>query len=552
MVHGDRGGSTSIDGAGRAILGDRDELLADRQDVIGQPLPLGAEDQAGVGGQPDPFEWDRAGDIVDPDRSQVMGVQPVREVGCIAVVMNMEVAVGDHRTATIPAATPDDVHPGDIEGIGRTDDRANVEVMLPVLDGDVESMTGVVQIGHDRVEMPIAIAIHDIASVPGCEQLGIKARIIGPRFGVRPDTDLMLVGRHRDVIAVVDRIRHGGHSNLTSVPTADQPETDPVSDTETNGVSDTTESRVRQPSMMDGLPGWLVAVINLVRGGAIGASESLPGISGGTTALIVGLYDDLIAGAGHVIRGAKHFTVDLIRREGAGRAVEEWRQAKWSIIVPVLIGMAAALILSARLLAPLVERHPQYALAVFFGLVLASLPIPYRHSGQRWKVRHYTIALVAGAASFVFTGLPQAILPQNPVVVFLAAAIAVCALVLPGLSGSFILLMVGLYEPTLRAVAEADIGYLLIFALGMVVGMATVVQVMQFLLKHHHHLTTVVLTGLMAGSLRALWPWQGEDRGFVQPTDVGLTVLWAVIGFVAVTAFILLGRRAANRQLSQQ
>ncbi len=300
--------------------------------------------------------------------------------------------------------------------------------------------------------------------------------------------------------------------------------------------------------MLDGLPGWLVTVINLFRGGAIGASEALPGISGGTTALIIGLYDDLIAGAGHVIRGAKHFTVDLVRRQGAGRAVAEWRQARWSIIVPVLVGMGVALILSAKVLAPLVERHPQYALAAFFGLVLASLPIPYRHSGQPWKVRHYVIALVAGAASFLFTGLPQAVLPQHPVVIFFAAAIAVCALVLPGLSGAFILLTVGLYEPTLRAVAEANIGYLTIFALGMVVGMASVVQVMQFLLKHHHHLTTVVLTGLMAGSLRALWPWQDEGRSFAQPSDVGPTVLCAVIGFVVVTGFILLGSRAAKRQ----
>lgn len=315
----------------------------------------------------------------------------------------------------------------------------------------------------------------------------------------------------------------------------------------TDPAPDTSELPNRPPSMLDGLPRWLVTVINLIRGGAIGASETLPGISGGTTALIIGLYDDLIAGAGHIIHGAKNLVVDLPRRAGTARARAEWRQAKWGIIVPVLIGMGIALILSAKLLAPLVERHPQYALAVFFGLVLASLPIPYSHSGQPWKLRHYLTALVAAVASFLFTGLPQANLPQHPVVIFLAAAVAVCALVLPGLSGSFILLMVGLYEPTLRAVADANLGYLGIFALGMVVGMASVVQLMQFLLKHHHHLTTVVLTGLMAGSLRALWPWQDEARGFVAPTDIGLTVVCAVIGFVVVSGFILLGRRAAAR-----
>ncbi|WP_017589390.1 DUF368 domain-containing protein [Nocardiopsis ganjiahuensis] len=280
-------------------------------------------------------------------------------------------------------------------------------------------------------------------------------------------------------------------------------------------------------------------IFNAVRGGAVGTSEALPGISGGTVALIVGLYDQLIGGAGHMVSGIKRYVTDVPRGRGKDRALEQFRQVEWSVLVPALIGMAVALVLALLLIAPLVEEHTQYAYAIFFGLVLACLWIPYTGAGRTWHVGHYLLALVFAALTFFLTGLPGADLPTHPVVVFLVASIAICALVLPGMSGSFILLAVGLYGPTKDAVANLDFVYLGTFALGMITGLAIFVKVLQYLLENFHHMTLVVLTGLMAGSLRALWPWQSEEREILPPTEVPVTVALMVLGFAVVVAAIV-------------
>jgi putative membrane protein len=119
-------------------------------------------------------------------------------------------------------------------------------------------------------------------------------------------------------------------------------------------------------------------IFNFVRGGAVGTSEALPGISGGTVALMVGLYDKLIGGAGHVVSGIKRYVTDVPRGRGKDRATEQFRQVDWSVLVPALIGMAVALVLAAVFLAPLVETYAQYAYALFFGLVRPACGSPTR------------------------------------------------------------------------------------------------------------------------------------------------------------------------------
>ena len=280
-------------------------------------------------------------------------------------------------------------------------------------------------------------------------------------------------------------------------------------------------------------------IFNFVRGGAVGTSEALPGISGGTVALMVGLYDKLIGGAGHLVSGIKRYVTDVPRGRGKDRALEQFRQVDWSVLIPALIGMAVALVGALLLIAPLVEEYTQYAYALFFGLVLACLWIPYTGAGKPWKAWHYLLALVFAAMSFFLTSLPGANLPTHPVVVFFAASVAICALVLPGVSGSFILLAVGLYGPSKDALENLDFVYLGSFALGAITGLALFVKVLQYFLENFHHITLVVLTGLMAGSLRALWPWQSEDREVLAPTDVPLTLALMVVGFAIVVGSIL-------------
>ncbi|MGW0824347.1 DUF368 domain-containing protein [Streptomyces sp. NPDC002845] len=286
-------------------------------------------------------------------------------------------------------------------------------------------------------------------------------------------------------------------------------------------------------------------VFNAFRGTLIGAAEVVPGISGGTVALIVGVYEKLIGGAGHITSGLRTAVTDIPRGRGTSRAAERFRQVDWGVIAPLMVGMAAALVLGAKLIAPVVEEHPQFSYALFFGLVLASLYVPYSNSGQRWKAGHYALGLVVAVGAFFLTGMPPAHMPTNPVIVFFAGSVAICALVLPGVSGSFILLTLGLYEPTMDAVNERDLGYVAVFGTGCVVGLALFVKLLKWLLENYHHMTLVVMTGLMAGSLRALWPWQDDDRGLLAPSgSVGVTFALVALGAVLVVAVLVVERRA--------
>ncbi|WP_165986352.1 DUF368 domain-containing protein [Streptomyces sp. YIM 98790] len=286
------------------------------------------------------------------------------------------------------------------------------------------------------------------------------------------------------------------------------------------------------------------------RGSLIGIAEALPGISGGTIALIVGVYERLIGGAGHITGAVRRALTDVPTGRGLHRSLEEGRQADWRMLLPLMTGMVAGLLASAKLLAPLVGDHRQYAYAVFFGLVLASLWIPFTGSGRRWSVPDYLLALTVGAAAFWLTSLSLGGAADNPLAIVGSGAVAICALILPGLSGSFLLLALGMYEPTIDAVNERDLGYVGLFALGALFGLAVFVKLLRWLLENHHHLTLVILTGLMAGSLRALWPWQGDehDRRLYAPDEgIALTLALFAVGFALVAATLVAARRRERR-----
>ncbi|WP_149184442.1 DUF368 domain-containing protein [Streptomyces sp. TRM49041] len=290
---------------------------------------------------------------------------------------------------------------------------------------------------------------------------------------------------------------------------------------------------------------------NMFRGALIGTAEAVPGISGGTVALITGVYEKLIGGAGNLTSAVRIAATDLPRGKGGSRAVAEVKKVDWGVLVPLLIGMAAALVLAAKLIAPLVKEEPTNAYAVFFGLVLASLWVPFSSSGRRWRPLDYVLGLAVAAGAFVLTGLPPAQMPTHPLIVTAAGALAICALVLPGVSGSFILLTLGLYEPTIDAVNERNFAHLGAFAVGCVVGLALFVKLLKWLLENYHHMTLVVMTGLMAGSLRALWPWQDDDRTLLAPSgETGLTFALAGVGALVVIAVLIVEHRAKKRRES--
>ncbi|MEW1708713.1 DUF368 domain-containing protein [Microbacterium sp. NPDC089190] len=258
--------------------------------------------------------------------------------------------------------------------------------------------------------------------------------------------------------------------------------------------------------------------LDLGRGLLIGAVEVVPGVSGGTVALIVGVYTTLIEAASHVVRAVVALG-DLPRGRGISRARAHLAAVRWSVVAPVLVGMVLAVVLGARVLAPLVEEHPTATRAVFGGMIAASLLIPVRLLGRSWTWRLSLLAGFAAAGAFLVTGLPSSRVIDPPLLlVALAAAVAVCALVMPGLSGAFLLLVFGLYETTLVAVNERDVPYILAFAIGAVVGLSLFVNLLRVLLARFREIMLALMTGLMLGSLRALWPWQDA---FGQATPAG-------------------------------
>lgn len=286
---------------------------------------------------------------------------------------------------------------------------------------------------------------------------------------------------------------------------------------------------------------------NVVRGGLIGVVESVPGVSGGTVALVVGIYTQLIHSASAMVSALRVLVTGPNRSAQAKRHVAG---VHWRVVLPVALGMPIGLFTAVQFISGWIEQHPELTRAAFFGMVLASIAVPLRMAGRLWG-KHWAAGLAAAALAFWLVSLPPNQVDPHWWIILPAAAVAVCALLLPGLSGSFLLLTFGLYEPTIQAASEFDLGYLGIFAIGMVVGVVTIVKGLQWLLVHHHTMTLAVLTGMMLGALRAIWPWQTDDRALQAPDEL----LWpaagvAAAGFAAVAVLVLIDWHLQRRARS--
>ena len=283
----------------------------------------------------------------------------------------------------------------------------------------------------------------------------------------------------------------------------------------------------------------MLLLVNLIRGALIGVAEVIPGVSGGTVALIVGLYRRLIDAIADVVLAGRRLVTGP--RSEVGPLI---RGLPWAMLIPVAIGMVTAVILGARIIEPLLDTHPEQMRALFFGLVAAGIVVPLGillrtpPGGFTW--RDGLLVVLAFVVAAVLTGLPPGDVSDPPLIaVFFAAAAAICALVIPGVSGSFLLLSLGLYESTIAAVNDRDLAYLATFALGAIFGLAAFVSFLRWLLDHHARITMAIIVGLMLGSLRALWPWQDEDRNLLAPTSDILSVVLLALAGVAIVALLL-------------
>jgi putative membrane protein len=293
----------------------------------------------------------------------------------------------------------------------------------------------------------------------------------------------------------------------------------------------------------------LSTIVNALRGALIGVAEVIPGVSGGTVALIVGIYETLIDAIADTVLAARRALGLTSEGRSVRRAGATIRALPWAMLVPVGLGMVIALLLGARFIEPLLEEQPVAMRALFLGLVLAGTYVPahmvLRTEPGRWRASEVLIVLAVAAVTFVLMGLPPGdIADPGPVAIVASAAMAICALVLPGVSGSFLLLTIGMYEPTIAAVNDLDFAYIALFALGAIIGLSAFVSVLRWLLENRARITLVVIVGLMLGSLRALWPWQGDDRELLAPTSqVGLAIALFLAGVAVVAILIVVERR---------
>lgn len=275
----------------------------------------------------------------------------------------------------------------------------------------------------------------------------------------------------------------------------------------------------------------------------MGTADLVPGVSGGTIALVIGVYSQLVTS----IREGSSALGSVLKGDFTGFR-QHLRAVEWAFLVPLLSGILLAIVLLASFLEQQLEERPIVIAGLFLGLVVGSIVIAWRLL-RRPNNRHVALAVTVGIVLFLLLGFGEGQVSSDPstLAFFGAGALAICAMILPGISGSLILLMLGMYAPVLAAVTDRDFGTIAIFALGAVIGLALFSQVLYWSLEHHHDNVLAALIGLMAGSTRILWPWpEGVASAELgAPGDDWVVVL--VAGLVGAVAVSLLSRLAMTR-----
>ena len=237
-----------------------------------------------------------------------------------------------------------------------------------------------------------------------------------------------------------------------------------------------------------------------LRGLLMGAADIVPGVSGGTVAFITGIYDQLLDSLRAV---DLEFLARLSRLDIAGA----WQHINGRFLLAVLLGIATSIFSLAQLVSWVLEHHPVPLWAFFFGLILASAAVLLREV-DNWSAPKVLCLLSAGAVAVCIALSPVMNLEMGLAGVFLAGFLAVCAMILPGISGSFILVLLGMYSTTLVALKSLDLVFILVFVIGAGCGLLCFSRLLHWLLQRFHQGTMAVLTGFLFGSLLVVWPWK--------------------------------------------
>lgn len=292
-----------------------------------------------------------------------------------------------------------------------------------------------------------------------------------------------------------------------------------------------------------------------VKGMAMGAADIVPGVSGGTIALIAGIYERLINAIGSI--GPNLWQV--YREQGGIKGLMAiWRHIDATFLLVLVLGIATSFATLAGFIKYLLDYQPLLIWSFFFGLVVATVGILLTEIKQ-WNIARTLLFIVGIIAAVTISSLPPMTTEPSLVYIFFAGAIAICAMILPGISGSFILLLLGVYDRVLQAVHDLNLTVMITLMAGMVTGLLLFTRALKWLLSRYYQGTLALLTGFIAGSLVKVWPWKVDALGTltaeavhkVAPWNYPLGAQWLVtlglmvLGAVLVSALSWWGKKRA-------
>jgi len=279
-----------------------------------------------------------------------------------------------------------------------------------------------------------------------------------------------------------------------------------------------------------------------LKGFCMGVADVIPGISGGTIAFLLGIYEDLI-------EAIKSVDTRFVGRLCRLRIREAFEGVEWKFLVSVFAGIISAIVTLSKAISWMLHNEPVMIYSFFFGLILATVPIIARIL-KNWTPGKILTVLIASVCTYFIVGMVPLATPETWWFIFLSGAVAISAMILPGISGAFILVLLGKYQFLLDAVNQRDLFIAGMFGLGVVAGIVSFVRVLGWLFREWHDLTVALLTGVVIGSLRKVWPWKEIVRSIttghgkiipleeinVLPVNFNGEVGWAValmaIGFI--------------------
>jgi putative membrane protein len=294
------------------------------------------------------------------------------------------------------------------------------------------------------------------------------------------------------------------------------------------------------------------------KGLAMGAADVVPGVSGGTIAFISGIYEELITSLNNINLSL----LATLKKEGFSKA---WTQLNGNFLLALFIGIGISVLSLAKALEWLLEHQPILLWSFFFGLVLASILFVGKQI-KKWSIATIISLIIGAFVAYYITTIPTLDTNNSSWFLFLAGALAICAMILPGISGAFILVLLGAYGPVLEALNNRDFKTILIVGAGAIIGLLTFSKLLKWLFTKYHNLTLAILTGFILGSLNKIWPWKEvistrlNSKGIEVPfqedsispftyngdNQLVLAIILMVIGFLTIVLLEKFGPKTNN------